>query len=76
MAYGTESIRPVDVIVGPGNVYVALAKREVAGLVGVPIGLRRPVRGRRRRRRQSTPVDSPPSTSSCRPSTAPTAWRG
>jgi len=36
MAYGTESIRPVDVIVGPGNVYVALAKREVAGMVGVP----------------------------------------
>jgi histidinol dehydrogenase len=36
MAYGTESVRPVDVIVGPGNVYVALAKREVAGLVGVP----------------------------------------
>ncbi|MCX7621521.1 MAG: histidinol dehydrogenase [Acidimicrobiales bacterium] len=36
MAYGTESIASVDVIVGPGNVYVALAKREVAGLVGVP----------------------------------------
>jgi len=36
MAYGTESIRAVDVIVGPGNVYVALAKREVAGVVGVP----------------------------------------
>ena len=36
MAYGTESIRPVDVIVGPGNIYVALAKREVAGVVGVP----------------------------------------
>lgn len=36
MAYGTESIRPVDVIVGPGNVYVAVAKREVAGQVGVP----------------------------------------
>jgi histidinol dehydrogenase len=36
MAYGTESIRPVDVIAGPGNVYVALAKREVAGIVGVP----------------------------------------
>ena len=37
MAYGTESIRPVDVIVGPGNVYVALAQREVAaeGAVGV-----------------------------------------
>lgn len=31
MAYGTESIRPVDVIVGPGNAYVAIAKREVAG---------------------------------------------
>jgi len=36
MAFGTESIPRVDVIVGPGNVYVALAKREVAGLVGVP----------------------------------------
>jgi histidinol dehydrogenase len=36
LAFGTESIRPVDVIVGPGNVYVAVAKREVAGLVGVP----------------------------------------
>src|SRR5437868_12730312 len=36
MAYGTETIAPVDVIVGPGNVYVALAKREVAGVVGVP----------------------------------------
>jgi histidinol dehydrogenase len=36
MAYGTESIRPVDVIVGPGNVYVSVAKREVAGVVGVP----------------------------------------
>jgi histidinol dehydrogenase len=35
LAYGTESIRPVDVVVGPGNVYVALAKREVAGQVGV-----------------------------------------
>jgi histidinol dehydrogenase len=38
MAYGTETIRPVDVIVGPGNVYVALAQRLVAqqGAVGVP----------------------------------------
>ncbi|MEA2717423.1 MAG: histidinol dehydrogenase [Actinomycetota bacterium] len=38
MAYGTESVAPVDVIVGPGNVYVAIAKREVAaeGVVGVP----------------------------------------
>jgi histidinol dehydrogenase len=38
LAYGTESIRPVDVIVGPGTARVAQAKREVAGqgLVGVP----------------------------------------
>jgi histidinol dehydrogenase len=38
LAYGTETIEPVDVIVGPGNAYVAIAKREVAqeGLVGVP----------------------------------------
>ena len=35
MAYGTESIRPVDVIVGPGNSYVAEAKRQVSGAVGV-----------------------------------------
>lgn len=34
LAYGTDTIRPVDVIVGPGNTYVALAKREVAGQVG------------------------------------------
>ncbi|HMK12723.1 MAG TPA: histidinol dehydrogenase [Acidimicrobiales bacterium] len=38
MAYGTDSIAPVDVIVGPGNIYVAIAKRELAGegLVGIP----------------------------------------
>jgi histidinol dehydrogenase len=38
LAHGTESIRPVDVVVGPGSVRVAQAKREVAGLglVGVP----------------------------------------
>ena len=38
LAYGTESIRPVDVVVGPGSARVAQAKREVAGLglVGVP----------------------------------------
>ncbi len=35
LAYGTESIRPVDVVVGPGNAYVAAAKREVAGVVGI-----------------------------------------
>ncbi|MXV99033.1 MAG: histidinol dehydrogenase [Acidimicrobiaceae bacterium] len=36
LAYGTESIGAVDVIAGPGNAYVALAQREVAGVVGVP----------------------------------------
>lgn len=35
MAYGTESIPKVDVIVGPGNIYVATAKQQVAGLVGI-----------------------------------------
>jgi histidinol dehydrogenase len=35
MAYGTESIPRVDVVAGPGNVYVTLAKREVFGAVGV-----------------------------------------
>ena len=36
LAYGTESVGAVDVIAGPGNAYVALAQREVAGIVGVP----------------------------------------
>jgi histidinol dehydrogenase len=35
LAYGTESVEPVDVIVGPGNRYVAEAKRQVSGVVGV-----------------------------------------
>ena len=35
MAYGTDSIRVVDVVVGPGNAFVAAAKREVAGMVGI-----------------------------------------
>jgi histidinol dehydrogenase len=35
LAYGTESIRRVDVIVGPGNLYVQEAKRQVSGLVGI-----------------------------------------
>lgn len=30
LAFGTETIRPVDMVVGPGNIYVALAKAEVA----------------------------------------------
>jgi histidinol dehydrogenase len=35
LAYGTESIPPVDKIVGPGNIYVALAKRYVFGIVDI-----------------------------------------
>ena len=35
LAYGTQSIAPVDKIVGPGNAYVAAAKREVFGKVGI-----------------------------------------
>ena len=35
LTYGTESIPPVDKIVGPGNAYVAEAKRQVSGKVGV-----------------------------------------
>ncbi|KAB2492360.1 histidinol dehydrogenase [Priestia endophytica] len=35
LAYGTETIAPVDKIVGPGNIFVALAKREVFGLVDI-----------------------------------------
>lgn len=36
LAHGTESIGSVDVIAGPGNVHVAIAKQLVAGVVGVP----------------------------------------
>jgi histidinol dehydrogenase len=35
LAYGTETIAPVDKIVGPGNAYVAAAKRRVFGQVGI-----------------------------------------
>jgi len=35
MAYGTETITPVDKITGPGNAYVAAAKRRVFGRVGI-----------------------------------------
>jgi len=35
MAYGTETIAPVDKITGPGNAYVAAAKRRVFGKVGI-----------------------------------------
>ena len=35
LAYGTESVSPVDVIVGPGNAYVQEAKRQLVGRVGI-----------------------------------------
>lgn len=35
LAYGTQTIRPVDKIVGPGNAFVAAAKRQVYGTVGI-----------------------------------------
>ena len=37
LAYGTESIRPVDKIVGPGNAWVTAAKLEVVGRVGIDL---------------------------------------
>jgi len=35
LAYGTETIKPVSKIIGPGNAYVAAAKRQVFGTVGI-----------------------------------------
>jgi len=35
LAFGTQTVRPVDRIVGPGNAYVAEAKRQVSGVVGI-----------------------------------------
>ena len=35
LAYGTESVRPVDVVVGPGNAYVQEAKRQLLGAIGI-----------------------------------------
>jgi len=35
LAYGTETVRPVDKIFGPGNLFVTLAKRQVYGVVGI-----------------------------------------
>lgn len=41
LAYGTESVEPVDVIAGPGSAWVQEAKRQVAGTVGID-GIRGP----------------------------------
>jgi sulfopropanediol 3-dehydrogenase len=37
MALGTQTIRPVDMLVGPGNAYVAEAKRQLFGRVGIDL---------------------------------------
>ena len=37
LAFGTETIRPVDTIVGPGNAYVANAKRQIFGTTGIDL---------------------------------------
>ena len=37
MAYGCVGMRPVDMITGPGNPYVAEAKRQLFGLVGIDL---------------------------------------
>ncbi|RMF00494.1 MAG: histidinol dehydrogenase, partial [Chloroflexi bacterium] len=37
MVYGTENIKPVDMLVGPGNAYVAEAKRQLFGKVGIDL---------------------------------------
>ena len=37
MALGTESIAPVDMVVGPGNAYVAEAKRQLFGRIGIDL---------------------------------------
>ena len=37
LAYGTETVRPVDKVTGPGNAYVAAAKRRVFGRVGIDL---------------------------------------
>ncbi len=51
MALGTESIAPVDMLVGPGNAYVAEAKRQLFGRVGIDL-LGRADRDADHRRRQ------------------------
>ena len=54
LAYGTQSVPRVDVIAGPGNAYVAAAKREVYGAVGIDM-IAGPLRGayHRGRKRES-----------------------
>ena len=75
MAFGTTTVPRVDVIAGPGNAYVAEAKRQVAGWSGWP----RPSPGLRRSWWWRAPMhhpSSPPSTWWSKRSTVPTGWPG
>ena len=56
LAYGTETIAPVVKIVGPGNAYVAAAKRQVFGQVGIDM-IAGPRGGGHRRQGQRSRLD-------------------
>ena len=78
LAYGTQSIPAVDKIVGPGNIYVATAKRKVFGKVGIDMSWPRPCRRSWRCRSLSCPVPPSPApawTTTARSSSAPTCTR-
>ena len=69
LAYGTDSVARVDKILGPGNIFVALAKQQVYGTVAID-GLRRPDRmpaGRRRDGQPDVPGGRPDRAGRARP---------
>ena len=68
MALGTETIAPVDMLVGPGNAFVAEAKRQLFGRVGIDL-LAGPTETLIIADDTATPKCAPP-TCSARPSTA------
>ena len=68
MALGTETIAPVDMLVGPGNAYVAEAKRQLFGRVGIDL-FAGPTETLVIADETSTARSAPP-TCSARPSTA------
>ena len=69
MAFGIEDLEPVDMIVGAGNAYVAEAKRQLFGRVGIDL-LAGPTEIASSPTTPPTPNWSPP-TCSARPSTGP-----
>ena len=71
LALGTETIERSNLLAGPGNAYVAEAKRQLFGEVGIDL-FAGPDRDPRHRRRRTPTRSSSPSTCSARPSTAPT----